>query len=55
LRIGINCLRIYPAYNGGTNSFTIGLLDGFARVGGDHEFKIFVTPWNREMFERFEA
>ena len=55
MRIGLNCLRIYPAYNGGTNSFTIGLLDGFARVGGDHEFKIFVTPWNREMFERFEA
>jgi glycosyltransferase involved in cell wall biosynthesis len=24
-------------------------------VGGEHEFKIFVAPWNREMFERFES
>jgi glycosyltransferase involved in cell wall biosynthesis len=48
-------MRIYPAYKGGTNSFTLGLLDGFARVGGEHEFTIFVTPWNREMFERFEG
>jgi glycosyltransferase involved in cell wall biosynthesis len=53
VRLGVNCLRIYPSYKGGTNSFTLGLLDGFARVGGEHEFKIFVTPWNREMFERF--
>jgi glycosyltransferase involved in cell wall biosynthesis len=55
VRVGVNCLRIYPAYKGGTNSFTLGLLDGFARVGREHEFKIFVTPWNREMFERFES
>lgn len=55
MRIGINCLRIYPSYKGGTNSFTIGLLDGFARAGGTHEFKIFVTSWNREMFERYES
>jgi glycosyltransferase involved in cell wall biosynthesis len=55
MKIGINCLRIYPAYKGGTNSFTLGLIDGFARVGDEHEFRIFVTPWNREMFERFES
>jgi glycosyltransferase involved in cell wall biosynthesis len=53
VRVGVNCLRIYPSYMGGTNSFTLGLLDGFARAGGEHEFKVFVTPWNREMFERF--
>ena len=47
-------MRIYPSYKGGTNSFTLGLLDGFARVGTEHEFKIFVTPWNREMFEKYE-
>lgn len=55
MRIGVNCLRIYPSYMGGTNSFTLGLLDGFARVGHRHEFKIFVTPWNRELFGRFES
>lgn len=55
MRVGINCLRIFPTYKGGTNSFTLGLLDAFGRVGAPHEFKVFVTPWNREMFERFAA
>ena len=55
MRIGVNCLRIYPSYAGGINSFTLGLLGGFARVAEEHEFKVFVTPWNREMFERFES
>jgi glycosyltransferase involved in cell wall biosynthesis len=54
MRVGINCLRIFPEYKGGTNSFTLGLLDGFARVGSAYEFKIFVTSWNREMFDRFD-
>jgi glycosyltransferase involved in cell wall biosynthesis len=53
MRVGVNCMRIYPSYQGGTNSFTLGLLDGFARAGGDHEFRIFVAPWNREMFEKY--
>lgn len=53
MRVGINCLRIYPGYSGGVNSFTFGLLDGFMRVGGQHEFTIFVTHWNREIFERY--
>ena len=53
MRVGINCLRIYPRYTGGVNSFTIGLLDGFARVAETHEFTIFVTPWNSEMFDRY--
>jgi glycosyltransferase involved in cell wall biosynthesis len=55
MRVGLNCLRIFPSYKGGTNSFTIGLLDAFVRVGAPHEFKVFVTPWNREMFEKYAA
>jgi glycosyltransferase involved in cell wall biosynthesis len=55
VRVGINCLRTYPSYNGGTTSFTFGLLNAFARVGAPHQFKIFVTPWNRELFERYET
>lgn len=55
MRVGINCLRIYPEYKGGTNSFTIGLLDSFARIGAPHEFKVFVTPWNKEMFEKYDS
>lgn len=54
MRVGVNCLRLSPAYKGGVNSFTFGLLDGFTRVGDGHEFKIFATPWNKEMFEKYE-
>jgi glycosyltransferase involved in cell wall biosynthesis len=55
MRIGVNCLGADPSYKGGTNSFTLGLLDGFSRVGAAHEFKIFVTPRNRTMFEAYAA
>jgi glycosyltransferase involved in cell wall biosynthesis len=55
MRIGVNCLGADPSYKGGTNSFTLGLLDGFSRVGALHEFKIFVASWNRAMFEKYEA
>lgn len=55
MRVGINCLRIYPGYKGGVNSFTFGLLEGFRRVGTQHEFKLFVTPWNRELFDVYET
>lgn len=53
VRIGIHCLCTNPDYAGGTNSFTFGLLDGFARLGAPHDFKIFVTPWNKHLFERY--
>jgi len=55
LRVGIHCLCTHPAYKGGVNSVTFGLLDAFARVGAPHEFKVFVTPWNRQLFERYES
>jgi glycosyltransferase involved in cell wall biosynthesis len=55
MRIGVNCLGTHPGYAGGTTSFTLGLLDGFSHVGAAHQFKIFVQPWNRELFERYEA
>lgn len=54
MRLGINCLRISPDYKGGVNSFTFGLLDGFKRIGEQHTFTIFVTPWNRELFESYQ-
>src|SRR5262245_24306538 len=53
MRIGINCLRISPTYRGGVNSFTFGLLDGFAEVGAEHDFVVFATPHNRSIFERY--
>ena len=54
MRIGINCLRIDPTYKGGVNSFTFGLLDGFAASRRGHEFVIFATPFNRAIFSVYE-
>lgn len=55
MRVGIHCLAIYPAYHGGTNSFTFGLLDAFAGLETTHEFSILCEPWNMHVFERYAA
>ena len=55
LTIGINGVRLNPAYKGGVNSFTFGLLDALAAVGRDHHFVIFATTRNRSLFQRYEA
>lgn len=55
LRIGINCVRMMPAYQGGINSFALGLIDGFAASSRGHKFVLFTGPHNRLMFRRFEA
>jgi glycosyltransferase involved in cell wall biosynthesis len=54
MRIGIDCLRIDPAYVGGVNTFALGLLGGFAAVGNGHRFNLYVTDENQELFSRFE-
>src|SRR5579872_1307095 len=54
MKIGINCLRTSPDYRGGINTFTFGLLDGFAASGVDHDFVLFVAPHNLEMFSAYK-
>jgi glycosyltransferase involved in cell wall biosynthesis len=54
MRIGIDCQRIDPSYVGGVNTFTLGLLDGFAAARNGHHFNLYVTESNRELFARFE-
>ena len=54
MRIGFNALCISPNYKGGVNSFVFGLIDAFARVGGAHEFAVFVNPPSRVMFEKYQ-
>jgi len=54
MRIGIDCLRIDPSYVGGVNTFTLGLLDGFAAVGNGHRFNLYVTESNQKLFARFK-
>lgn len=53
MRIGINCLRISPFYKGGVNSFTFGLLDGFAQCRRRHKFVIFANENNQHLFEPY--
>jgi len=45
MRIGLNLLYMIPGEVGGTETYAAGLLDGLARVGGNHEYFVFV---NRE-------
>ena len=54
MRIGIDCLRIDASYAGGVNTFTLGLLGGFAAAGNGHRFNLYVTESNRDLFARFE-
>jgi hypothetical protein len=54
MRIGINGLYLSSNYKGGVNTFALGLIDGFAKVGGAHEFVIFNGPSNRKLFEKYE-
>ena len=53
MRIGINCMRLVPSYKGGVNSFAIGLLDGFAASRRGHDFVIFASRRNRDMFHKY--
>jgi glycosyltransferase involved in cell wall biosynthesis len=50
MKIGFNCLATSPAYRGGVNSFTFGLLDGLAQSRRPHKFVIFASPQNRHLF-----
>jgi hypothetical protein len=43
MRIGINCLQVDPFSVGGINTFTLGLLEGFANAGNGHRFRLYVV------------
>lgn len=53
MNIGINCLKIKPAYVGGVNTYTLGLLEGFLQEGSDHRFQIYIHKANRQLFKAF--
>ena len=54
MNIGINCYNINANYGGGINTFTLGLLEGWAETGKDHKFIIFAKNANVRMFESFK-
>ncbi|MRG46922.1 glycosyltransferase [Chitinophaga sp. SYP-B3965] len=54
MRIGIDCLYTSPNYAGGVNTYTFGLLNGFAEQKFDHQFVIFTNSGNKELFAKYE-
>jgi glycosyltransferase involved in cell wall biosynthesis len=53
MRVAINCLQIDPYYVGGVNTYTLGLLEGFAGIANSCRFRLYVTSANRHLFEKF--
>jgi glycosyltransferase involved in cell wall biosynthesis len=53
MRIGIDCLRVDPEYFGGLNTYVLGVLDGFAAVGQDYDFLLFLNRGNEGFFEQY--
>src|SRR5574341_170204 len=54
MKIGINCRAVDPSYKGGVSTYTFGLLDGFAKVGNEHQFYIFATTQNVFAFKKYK-
>ncbi len=55
MRIGIDCLHLDPSFVGGLNTFTLGLLEGFAGAPGGHTFRLFCRTGNQQAFEPFRS
>jgi hypothetical protein len=53
MKIGISCYNINPNYKGGINSFTFGLIDGFASLNSEHNFQIYVNRKNNFLFDKY--
>jgi glycosyltransferase involved in cell wall biosynthesis len=53
MQIGINCLQIDPAYAGGVNTYTLGLLEGFTATRNGCRIQLYVTEANSHLFEKF--
>jgi glycosyltransferase involved in cell wall biosynthesis len=51
MRIGVNCLSLSPSFVGGLNTFTQGLVNGFASVAQQHHFRLYATTRNQQLFQ----
>jgi glycosyltransferase involved in cell wall biosynthesis len=55
MRVGVNCLQIDPSYVGGVNTYTFGLLDGFAKQANGGSFQLYVHAGNQHLFEQYRS
>lgn len=53
MRISINCTQVNPHFVGGVSTYTLGLLEGLAKVGQSCQFRVFVSTANQHLFEPF--
>src|SRR5260221_13644632 len=53
MRVGINCMQVDPFSVGGVNTYTLGLLEGFANAGNGHRFQVYASQSNERLFEQF--
>jgi len=53
MKVGINCLQIDPSHPGGVNSYTLGLLEGWAEQGNGCRFQLYVHPGNQHLFRPY--
>jgi glycosyltransferase involved in cell wall biosynthesis len=51
MRVAINCLGLDPSFVSGVSTYTRGLLEGFANTANGHQFRLYVTGGNQELFE----
>lgn len=54
MRIGINCIDTNPAYAGGVNTYTLGVISGLCQLNSTHSIQIYVTSANKHIFQSFE-
>jgi glycosyltransferase involved in cell wall biosynthesis len=55
MRVAINCLSLDASFVGGLNTYTRGLLEGFARTANGHQFRLYATTDNQSLFEGFRS
>jgi glycosyltransferase involved in cell wall biosynthesis len=53
MRVAINCLRLDSSFVGGVNTYTRGLLEGFANTANGHQFQLYASGWNEGLVEQF--
>lgn len=53
MRVGINCVQVDATVVGGINTYTLGLLEGFANAGNGHQFRVYASQANQHLFEQF--
>ena len=51
MRIAINCIGLDLSYISGVNTYTRGLLEGFANTANGHQFRLYVTSGNQSLSE----